>query len=51
MSSENLEKLVSAKQLKAEKADRKEFEGLVRSGRARLADARIMELSFWRRSR
>jgi hypothetical protein len=46
MTSVNLEKLVSAKQLKAEKPDRKEFDGLVRSGRARLADARIKALSF-----
>jgi hypothetical protein len=46
MTSASLEKLVSARQLKAEKPDRKEFDGLVRSGRARLADARVKELSF-----
>lgn len=39
MTSPNLENLVKAKQLKAEPPDRKEFEGLVRSGRARLIDA------------
>ena len=46
MTSGNLEKLVSAKQLKAEPPDRKEFDGLVRSGRARLADARNAGLAF-----
>lgn len=46
MTSENLENLVKANQLKAEPADRKEFDGLVRSGRARLADARKSDLSY-----
>jgi len=34
MTSGNLENLVKTSQLKAERADRKEFDGLVRSGRA-----------------
>ena len=46
MTSENLENLVKANQLKAEPADRKEFGGLVRSGRARLTDARKSDLSY-----
>lgn len=45
MSSPNLDKLVAARQLKAEKPDRKEFEGLMRIGRARLQDAVRAELS------
>ena len=39
MPSDPLQNLVNAKQLKAEPADRKEFENLVRSGRSRLVDA------------
>ena len=46
MTSGNLENLVKTNQLKAEPADRKEFDGLVRSGRARLADARKSDLSY-----
>lgn len=46
MTSGNLENLVKTKQLKAEPADRKEFDRLVRSGRARLADARKSDLSY-----
>jgi hypothetical protein len=42
MPSDPLQNLVSAKQLKAP-PDRKEFEKLVQSGRARLADARRPE--------
>lgn len=45
MTSPNLENLVKAKQLKAEPPDREEFEGLVRSGRVRLADAQISRLA------
>ena len=45
MTSDSLEKLVNAKQLKAEPPDRKEFNGLVRLGRTRLADARIRTLA------
>ena len=41
----NLQQLAAAKHLKAEKADRKEFDGLVKLGRARLGDARRTELS------
>lgn len=39
MPSDPLHNLVSAKRLKAEAPDRREFENLVRSGRSRLADA------------
>jgi hypothetical protein len=39
MTSRNLENLAKAGQLKQEPADRKEFDGLVRSARARLNDA------------
>ena len=46
MTSENLENLVKTNQLRAEPADRKEFDGPVRSGRARLADARKSDLSY-----
>ena len=46
MSSESLARLAAAKQLKAEAPARKEFEGLVRLGRARLSDARIAGLSL-----
>lgn len=40
MSSENLARLAHAGQLKAEPPARKEFEGLVKLGRVRLADSR-----------
>lgn len=46
MPSDPLENLVSAKQLKAEPPDRKEFAKLMQSGRAKLADARRPELSW-----
>jgi hypothetical protein len=46
MSSENLERLVSAKQLKAEPPSRKEFEALVRLGRTRLDGARRSDLAL-----
>jgi len=39
MTSPNLENLVKSGQLKREPGDRREFDGLVRSARARLADA------------
>jgi hypothetical protein len=41
-----LANLVKAGKLKAEPPDRKEFEGLVRSGRVRLGDAQKMQLSY-----
>ena len=46
MTSENLERLASAKQLKAEPPGRKEFEGLVRLGRTHLKDARRADLAL-----
>ncbi len=46
MKSPNLESLVQSGQLKREPGDRKEFDGLVRSARARLADARRHDLSI-----
>lgn len=46
MTSPNLENLVRTGQLKAEPADRREFEGLVRSARARLTDAHQQSLSI-----
>jgi hypothetical protein len=46
MSSENLQRLAAAKQLKAEPPGRKELEGLLRLGRARLKDARAAGLSL-----
>jgi hypothetical protein len=46
MTSANLEKLVSAKQLKAEPPSRKELEGLVRLGRTRLEGARRSDLAL-----
>ena len=46
MTSPNLENLVKSGQLKREAADRREFDGLVRSARARLADARKHDLSI-----
>jgi hypothetical protein len=45
MSSRPLDNLVRAGHMKAEPADQKEFDGLVASGRARLADARVKGLS------
>jgi hypothetical protein len=46
MASENLERLVSAKQRKAEPPNRKEFEGLVRLGRTHLNGARKSDLAL-----
>lgn len=46
MTSPNLDNLVKAKQLKPEPPDRAEFEGLVHSGRVRLADAARRENSL-----
>lgn len=46
MTSENLDRLISAKQLKAEPPSRKEFEGLVRLGRTRLDGARKSDLAL-----
>ena len=46
MTSENLDRLVSAKQLKVESPSRKEFEGLVRLGRTRLDGARKSDLAL-----
>ena len=46
MRSDPLQNLVGAKQLKAEAPDRKEFEKLVRFGRARLRDARRPDNSW-----
>lgn len=46
MTSPNLDNLVAIGQLKAEPSRRREFEGLLRSGRARLHDARIETLSL-----
>jgi hypothetical protein len=46
MTSGNLERLVSARQLKAEPPSRKEFEGLVRLGRTRLEGARKSDLAL-----
>lgn len=46
MTSQNLENLVRAGNLKREAGDRKEFDGLVRSARVRLADAGRPELSI-----
>jgi hypothetical protein len=46
MSSQNLERLAAARQLKAEPPARKEFEGLLRLGRVRLKDARNPGLSL-----
>ena len=41
-----LENLAKAGKLKAEPPDRKEFEGLARSGKLKLADAQKAELSY-----
>lgn len=46
MTSPNLENLVKTGQLKREPADQQEFAGLVRSGRARLIDARNQSLAL-----
>jgi len=46
MTSPNLENLVKTGHLKREPGDRKEFDGLVRSARVRLADARNDTLSI-----
>ena len=46
MTSPNLENLVKVGHLKREPGDRKEFDGLVRSARVRLADARNNTLSL-----
>ena len=46
MTSLNLENLVGAGQLKREPGDQLEFEGLVRSGRARLDDSKQKSLSI-----
>jgi len=43
---DNLEKLADTGQLKKEPMDQAEFEGLVRSGRARLKDARQESLAL-----
>lgn len=45
MSDENLESLLKIRQLKAEEFSRSEFDGLVRSAKRRLADARNEGLS------
>jgi hypothetical protein len=46
MTSQNLENLVKIGKLKKELASQKEFDGLVNSGRARLADARKSSLAI-----
>ncbi|MEY4593338.1 MAG: hypothetical protein RIR18_2233 [Pseudomonadota bacterium] len=46
MTYQNLLNLVKTGNLKAEPPDRKEFDGLVRSGLVRLADARLPALSL-----
>lgn len=46
MTSQNLDNLVKAGQLKREPGDQKEFDGLVRSARARLTDAHNKQLSI-----
>jgi hypothetical protein len=46
MTSPNLKNLVKTGQLKREPGDQREFDGLVRSARARLADARKHALSI-----
>lgn len=46
MSSESLERLAKARQLKAEPPARKEFENLLRLGQTYLADARSRNLSL-----
>ena len=46
MTSQNLANLAKTSQLKSEPPSRKEFDGLVRSARARLKDAHIETLSI-----
>ena len=46
MTSQNLENLVKTGQLKREPGDQKEFDGLVRSARARLTDAHNNQLAI-----
>lgn len=46
MTSPNLENLVQTGHLKREPGDRREFDGLVRTARARLTDARKPDLSI-----
>jgi hypothetical protein len=46
MTSPNLDNLVHAGQLKREPGDQREFDGLVRSARARLVDARKQDLAI-----
>jgi hypothetical protein len=45
MSLENLDNLVKTNKLKIEKFDQSEFDGLIKSGKARLKDAKIKTLS------
>lgn len=45
MTSSNLERLAQSGSLKREPGDRQEFDGLVRSGKVRLADAQLAALS------
>lgn|SRR3990167_3155009 len=45
MSSNNLENLVKTNKLKIEPFDQSEFDGLIKSGKARLEDAKISTLS------
>ena len=46
MTSTSLDNLINTGQLKKEPGDQQEFEGLVRSGRARLEDAKVESLSL-----
>ena len=46
MTSQQLDNLVKAGRLQTEQADQAEFEGLVRSGRVRLEDAKRKDLSL-----
>ncbi|NOY00437.1 MAG: hypothetical protein GXP30_11990 [Verrucomicrobia bacterium] len=46
MTSNNLENLASIGKLKRERTSQSEFDGLVQSGRRRLADARVTNLSL-----
>ena len=46
MISDNLENLAGIGKLKKERTSQSEFDGLVRSGRTRLADARVTSLSL-----
>lgn len=50
MTSQNLANLAKIGKLKAEPGNQKEFDGLVRSARFRLADARMNSLSIESRS-